>query len=60
MLVPLNDEQTLGHALDRLMSDADLRTELGKRARASVTERFSLARVLQQWDSLFEELGVEH
>ncbi len=60
MLVPLNDEHALGHALSRLMLDEELRQSLGKRARASVIERFSLDKVLEQWDSLFKELEISH
>lgn len=41
------------------MSDADLGQVLGNRARASVIERFSLDKVLEQWDSLFEDVGVK-
>lgn len=59
LLVPLNDEQALGHALERVMSDANLRKSLGSQARASVIERFSLNKVLEQWDSLFEDVGVK-
>lgn len=59
LLVPLNDEQALAHAMERLMLDADLRQALGRRARASVIERFSLDKVLVQWDSLFKEVGVK-
>jgi len=58
LLVPLNDEQALGCALERLMVDADLRQTLGSLARASVLERFALEKVLAQWDLLFEEVGV--
>lgn len=60
MLVPVNDEHALGHALSRLMLDEDLRQSLGRRARASVIERFSLDKVLGKWDSLFKELQVRH
>jgi len=60
ILVPLNDEQALGLALQRLMLDADLRQALGSSARASVIERFALDKVLEQWDSLFEEVGAKH
>jgi GalNAc-alpha-(1->4)-GalNAc-alpha-(1->3)-diNAcBac-PP-undecaprenol alpha-1,4-N-acetyl-D-galactosaminyltransferase len=58
LLVPFNDEQALGCALERLMLDADLRQTLGSLARASVLERFALEKVLAQWDLLFEEVGV--
>lgn len=58
LLVPPDDEPALGQALMRLMSDERLRQDLGNRAQASVLERFSLDRVMAQWDSLFEVLGV--
>jgi GalNAc-alpha-(1->4)-GalNAc-alpha-(1->3)-diNAcBac-PP-undecaprenol alpha-1,4-N-acetyl-D-galactosaminyltransferase len=56
LLVPLNDEQALELALERLMLDADLRQTLGNQARTSVIERFSLDKILEQWDLLFQEL----
>jgi GalNAc-alpha-(1->4)-GalNAc-alpha-(1->3)-diNAcBac-PP-undecaprenol alpha-1,4-N-acetyl-D-galactosaminyltransferase len=59
LLVTLNDEQELGHTLERLILDADLRQALGSSARASVVERFALDRVLRQWDLLFKEVGVK-
>lgn len=57
LLVPLNDEQALACALERLMLDADLRQTLGSLARASVMEHFVLEKVLAQWDLLFKEVG---
>lgn len=60
LLVPLNNEQVLETTLERLMVDSDLRKSLGNQARASVIERFSLPKVLEQWDLLFQELGVKH
>jgi glycosyltransferase involved in cell wall biosynthesis len=59
LLVTLNDEQALELALERLMVDADLRKTLGSQARASVIERFSLAKIIEQWDLLFQELGIQ-
>jgi len=56
LLVPANDEDALRLALERLMSDEDLRESLGQRARVSVIERFALDKVLQRWDSLFQEV----
>ncbi|MEY3788053.1 MAG: hypothetical protein RLZ75_2260, partial [Pseudomonadota bacterium] len=49
LLVSLNDEPALELALERLMLDADLRQTLGSEARASVIERFSLPKILEQW-----------
>jgi glycosyltransferase involved in cell wall biosynthesis len=60
LLVPMNDERALAHELERLLKNVDLRQSLGNKARASVKERFALDRVLEQWDSLFEEIGVNH
>jgi len=58
MLVPLNDEVALGNALDKLMTDGELRHSLGAKARESVKERYELSRVLQHWDELFRRIGV--
>jgi len=59
LLVPLNDETALAHALQQLMGDAEFRQVLGDKARASVIERFVLDKILQQWDALFIEVGVK-
>lgn len=58
LLVPLNDEEHLASAMDRLMGDAQLRRSLGQQARASVSERFSMRRVGEIWDRLFREVGA--
>ncbi|MDK9704691.1 MAG: glycosyltransferase family 4 protein [Sulfuritalea sp.] len=60
LLVAPNDEVALELALERLMSDDELRKVLGIAARASVFQRFALKEVLQKWDSLFRELGCSH
>lgn len=46
------DTDGLREGLERLMANADLRTSLGRQARASVLARYSLASVLQRWDDL--------
>lgn len=56
LLVPLNDEQALELALERLMLNADLRQTLGSQARASVIKHYALDRVLEQWDLLFQKI----
>jgi GalNAc-alpha-(1->4)-GalNAc-alpha-(1->3)-diNAcBac-PP-undecaprenol alpha-1,4-N-acetyl-D-galactosaminyltransferase len=58
LLVPHGDEGALRCALEHLMLDENLRIKLGREAQLSVLERFSLDKVLVQWDSLFEEVGV--
>jgi len=60
LLVPLNDEQALEFALERLMLDDNLRQTLGSQARSSVLERYSLDKILEQWELLFQETGVTH
>jgi len=52
LLVPNEDEGALGEAMARLMGDAELRARLGAKAK-QITERFSLAKILGQWDELF-------
>jgi GalNAc-alpha-(1->4)-GalNAc-alpha-(1->3)-diNAcBac-PP-undecaprenol alpha-1,4-N-acetyl-D-galactosaminyltransferase len=59
VLVPLNDEQQLAHELDCLMADDEARKSLGNKARASVIERYGLAKILEQWDALFQEVGIK-
>ncbi|ANY17636.1 glycosyltransferase family 4 protein [Bordetella pseudohinzii] len=49
----LREPPAMRDALDRLMSDAALRAELGRRAAHSVRERYALSKVLAQWDDLF-------
>jgi GalNAc-alpha-(1->4)-GalNAc-alpha-(1->3)-diNAcBac-PP-undecaprenol alpha-1,4-N-acetyl-D-galactosaminyltransferase len=56
LLVRLNDEKAMTQALDRLMNESDFRGSLGNHARNSVIERFSLGKILMQWDLLFNTL----
>ncbi|HEY8230113.1 MAG TPA: glycosyltransferase family 4 protein [Rhodanobacteraceae bacterium] len=50
-LVPAGDVHGLGAALDALMGDAELRAQLGRRAR-DVSSTYSLATILDQWNAL--------
>lgn len=50
-LVPAGDVSALAAALDTLMGDADLRAQLGQRAR-SIAGKYSLATILEQWNAL--------
>jgi glycosyltransferase involved in cell wall biosynthesis len=54
-LVPKEDIPALAAALDRLMSDKDLRERFGSAAR-DIRDRFSLQRVAQKWESVLQEL----
>jgi len=56
LLVGVNDQRGLRDALSRLMSNEELRLNLGQRARSSVEERYSIENVLAQWDKVFTAL----
>lgn len=58
LLIPPGDAQSMAVALRRLISDAPLRAELGRRAASSVRKRYSLKAVLRIWDDLFERVGA--
>ena len=59
VLVPLDDPAALEQALSELMSDSRLRGLLAQRAAVSVRERFGMEQVLEQWDQVFEQVGVK-
>lgn len=58
VLVPAGDKAALTEALRRVMSDDALRAELGRKAAASVRQRYSSQAILRQWDSIFSRLGA--
>lgn len=55
LLVPPSDEAALATAIQRLLDDEDLRARIGEAARVRV-ERFSAARVIPQFQAMYEEL----
>lgn len=55
LLVPPGDVASLTAALDRLMSDANLRQRFAERAVES-RERFSIEKIAGMWEELFEEI----
>lgn len=55
MLVPTEDPAAMAAALERLMSDEELRRHMGQRAR-EVTERFGIGKIMQMWDELLEQV----
>lgn len=59
LLVGVEDQKGLSDALSRLMSNEELRLNLGQRARSSVKERYSIENVLTQWDKVFTTLRNE-
>jgi glycosyltransferase involved in cell wall biosynthesis len=59
MLVPRGDHEALARALAHLAKDAELRRQMGTRARRHVLERFSIERLLRDIQALYEELLAE-
>lgn len=55
LLVPSGDSDALERALERMMSDEQLRRRFGKVA-IEARERFSLERITGMWEQLFEEV----
>lgn len=58
VLVPAEDVDALAESMDRLMSDGEERQTLAARA-PEVLSRFGLPRILEQWQQLFDDLGVD-
>ena len=58
LLVPQGEVTELSAALDRLMSDALTRQRFAERA-VEVRERFSMEKVTEIWEKLFEEILLE-
>lgn len=56
LLVPPADPAALAAAISRLLGDPPLARELGARARQTITERFSLERMVAATDALYSEL----
>jgi glycosyltransferase involved in cell wall biosynthesis len=54
LLVPAADVIALAGALDRLMRDADLRAQMGRRAQ-EVVQRFGQQQFLHRWDQAIRQ-----
>jgi glycosyltransferase involved in cell wall biosynthesis len=60
LLVPLGDERALAAAVSSLLADDERRLQLGARAGHSARERFSLERMVEATERIYEEaLGRE-
>lgn len=55
-LVPPSDPQALAAAVVRLLGDKDLAREMGRRGRRRVEHEFTLARMVQQTEAVYETL----
>jgi glycosyltransferase involved in cell wall biosynthesis len=49
-----NDEAELKHYLNTVMSDVELRKELGNNARKTITEMFSENNFIKKWNEIFD------
>jgi glycosyltransferase involved in cell wall biosynthesis len=57
MTVPVGDSRATAEALSALLANAQLRLELGERARSAAQERFSLDRFVNQIEQLLCDAG---
>ncbi len=55
-LVPVGDSEALASALVELLEDEDGRARLGTNARASVRERFSLERMVEETEKVYRSV----
>jgi glycosyltransferase involved in cell wall biosynthesis len=55
-LVPIGDSDALGDAIAALAGDSALAADMGARARAHVAGRFSIERLIDDMDALYQEL----
>jgi glycosyltransferase involved in cell wall biosynthesis len=58
LLVEPGDVTALGAALERLLSQADLRRTLGTAARSTIEDRYSLDATMQQLAGIYRRFGV--
>jgi glycosyltransferase involved in cell wall biosynthesis len=54
-LVPLGDVESLANRIIRLMSEADLLSKMGAEARRETISRFAPQKMVEQYESLYEE-----
>jgi len=55
LLVPVGDAEALAQAMDRLGSDNDLRTALGKGGRQRINKGFSWKGHITQWERMYSQ-----
>jgi glycosyltransferase involved in cell wall biosynthesis len=56
IVFPKGDSQALARALDRLLSDRDLRVAMGKRGRQRALEKFAWDRAAEQFEAVYASL----
>jgi len=57
-VVPPKDSDSLAHAIHTLIEAPEIRSQLGKKARAIATENFTLEKMLNEMESLF--ISIRH
>lgn len=56
LLIPPEDMEALANGICRLIEDKDLRLRMGESAAQDVHEKFSMERIMRQWENLFENV----
>jgi glycosyltransferase involved in cell wall biosynthesis len=56
MLVPLSKPEALSHALKVLLGDVNIRVKYGDNARKMIEEKFSLQRMVREYEEVYEML----
>ncbi len=59
LLVPAGDAAALAHALQRLLADPALATEMGRAARATIASRFTPERAMAKLERVYSDLGID-
>jgi glycosyltransferase involved in cell wall biosynthesis len=59
LLVPPRDPDALAQAITRLLHDPDLRLQMGQAGRERVASHFTVARMVEQTEQLYEQLLAE-
>jgi glycosyltransferase involved in cell wall biosynthesis len=58
LLVPAGDSQALEGAMRRLLANPDLAREMGQAARATIANRFTPEKTVNQLEEIYSDLGV--
>ncbi|NJA06939.1 glycosyltransferase family 4 protein [Methylococcaceae bacterium WWC4] len=56
LLVPVDDDEALSHALIKILQDTDFRQQLGKNALADVNKRFNVGRMVNETVDFYSSL----
>lgn len=56
LLVPPGDPEALAEALAELLKDSSLRSTLAEKGKKDVSERFTLDRMVQEYDNLYQKI----